>query len=74
VSIREEHYCFVARLKIRDVAMSLARAGLSDETIREAMADMAQTEAERAIAWAAKEDARQAAADRDPSYQDEVSP
>ena len=49
------------RFKIREVAMYLAHRGLDAETIREAMIDMATTEAEHAIAWAAEEDRRMAA-------------
>lgn|GEM_PF-6778280 len=64
-AIQEPHACFVARLKVRDAAMGLARAGLSDDVIREALADIAATEAERAIAWGAAEDRRQARADAD---------
>ena len=43
--------------------MYLAQRGLDAETIREAMIDMATTEAEHAIAWAAEEDRRMAAAE-----------
>lgn len=53
------------RFKIREAAMSLARKGLSADTIREAMLDMAETEAEHAIAWAEEEDRRMELADRE---------
>lgn len=56
---------FYQRFKVREVAMHLARSGLSPETIREAMLDLAKTEAEHAIAWAAEEDRRMAAVDRE---------
>ena len=49
---------FMHRDAVRKVAMHMARAGLSPETIRAAMADLAATEAEHAIAWAAEEDRR----------------
>lgn len=56
---------FAARLKMRDVAMGLARRGLSAETIRAAMLDMAASEAEEAIAWAEAYDRAQDALDRE---------
>lgn len=65
MSRREESLCFGARLKVREVAMGLARAGLSDDVIREALKDIAETEAERAIAWGHEEDERMAARDRE---------
>ncbi len=56
---------FFQRAKVREVAMHLARRGLSAETIRAAMIDMATTEADRAIAWAEDLDRRMDAADRE---------
>ncbi len=64
MTIRDAHYAYVARLKIRDAAMAMALAGCTDEVIRESMRDLAEEEAARAIGWAREEDERQAAADR----------
>jgi SOS response regulatory protein OraA/RecX len=45
---------------IKEVAMKLARKGLSAEQIREAMLDMAEDAADEAAQWAAEEDRRTA--------------
>ena len=63
MSARDERYAFRARLMVREAAMMMARAGLSAETIRECMADIAETEAEHAIAWGEAEDRRMEAAE-----------
>ncbi len=69
---RREAHAFRARIAVTEVAMDLARAGLSDEVIREMMKDVAAGAAERAIAWGAEEDRRQALADRIDDIQDEM--
>ena len=61
----ESFPAFGARMKVREAAMLLARRGLDADTIREAMIDMATTEAEHAIAWAAEEDRRMAESDNE---------
>ena len=58
---------FMHRDSVRKVAMHMARAGLSPETIRAAMADLASTEAEHAIKEQAAEDARWASYEREAS-------
>ena len=65
MSARDEHHAFRARMVVREAALSLARAGLSDEVIRECLRDMAETEAEHAIAWGKAYDQRMALADRE---------
>ncbi len=61
MSAHESFDVFGARMKVRGAAMLLAKRGLSADTIREYMRDLAETEAEHAIAWAAEEDRRTAA-------------
>ena len=62
MSASESFPVFGARVKVREAAMLLAKRGLDAETIREAMLDMAQTEAEHAIKWAAEMDAAESEA------------
>lgn len=64
-SLTESSDVFGARLKVRDASMLLARRGLSAETIREYMRDLAEQESERAIAWAVEEDRAMDLADRE---------
>lgn len=45
---------------IKEVAMKLARKGLSAEQIREAMEDMAHDAADEAVRWLEEEDRRTA--------------
>lgn len=61
---RDEYATSAARWKVREAAMLLAQRGLSAETIREAMRDMADTESDRAIEWADEYERREALADR----------
>ncbi len=63
MSASSEAAIFSVRFRVREAAMVLAKRGLSAETIREAMLDMAETEAEHAIAWAAEYDRCQALAE-----------
>ncbi len=56
LTANEDHHCFNARMRVFEAAMGLSRAGLSPDTIREAMKDMAEHAAERAIAWGREQD------------------
>ncbi len=47
--------------RVREAAMYLARMGFSAKGIREAMRDLVEKEAERAVKWAAEYDADEAA-------------
>lgn len=51
-----------ARAKVREAAMHMASMGLSADTVRAALLDMAKTEGERAAKYIEKYDADEAAA------------